>query len=121
MNRDQFRCGDIRKSGLWKNDKFIKGTIYSAIIYINDEGNLSIVDTGESYPLTADQQSMSLLISGCSMKELSCYYVADIDFNEGEFQILEGTKKSLTEADVYGCYETSIVEEKTGQILNKEQ
>ncbi|PWJ51580.1 hypothetical protein [Faecalicatena contorta] len=121
MNRDQFRCGNIRKSGLWKNDKFIKGTIYSAIIYINDEGNLSIIDTGESYPLTADQQSMSLLISGCSMEELSCYYVADIDFNEGEFQILEGTKKSLIEADVYGYYETSIMEEKTGQILNKEQ
>lgn len=105
MCRNRFGCGTVRRKGFWKDNEFVEGTIYSAIVYKEDNGDFSIVDNGEKGILTADQQSVSFLISGCSLEKLAHYYVVDLECKDGEYKTLDNTLKSLKDADLYGCYE----------------
>ncbi len=107
LNRDRFECGAVRREGIWKDDKLVKGRVYSAIVQKSD-GEFTVIEYGEDWPLIVDQSAVSFFIGGLAEEELSCCYVADLDFEDGEYRVLEETVKDLAKADHYGCYEALI-------------
>lgn len=101
MNRNRFGRSEVRCKGTWKDDKFIEGFIYSAILYKKDDGEFLIEKDEDGIVFTADQEYAAFLMDTCDEEKLLHYYLADIYLKDGEYQILDNSVRSLIEADVY--------------------
>ncbi len=94
-----YDCGLYRRTGIWKADEFIEGTIYSVVVYMNADGDLEWEESKDGTPLTADHEYMYFFDSGLH-EERDAYYVVDMFLKDGKYDVADGAEPRRLFEDV---------------------
>lgn len=104
IGRKRFECGEYRRTGKWKDNIFIEGIVYSAVVMRRSDGDFEYLPTlgAHEAPLTADDLDTHCLLGGLNEEELRTTYLADMTLKDGKYDIIDGFLRELSQYDEIG-------------------
>lgn len=83
--------GDTVREGEWNSGEFSRGTVYNAVLYKNDSGELERIRYDGKFLLASDSELLEFQMNEERPDGCKRYFTANLKYENGEYGIIEDT------------------------------